>query len=370
VCTFEQGGEFPFAYCCDTGWDSFCAQAAITQIGCARLGFPVCIATSCNPADEGYLRICSDPYGSWSDDETYGDGAGDPNWGDEFNPVGDAIDALTFTAGFYIFAGGDNGPPQVDGDQRELLTTNTQWEGIFSNDRTLQDLWEGVTSDEFDTNGDNCSDTLTSAFRVWSFFPPNIVDLHFDLTQEVVAVSPGISKIVQTLEIRNDHPDAYTFEIVRHIDGDIPYPRAGDFFFDDSVGTGTNGLPALDRFVFMHNTGDPDEGVTLSVSSDVTDEIYYGCILTHDPDTAAGPCVPHGYGTDTQIWDAWGVPCAWENYIPTAMPTGGLYDIDGQSGTLNNDGSIGLEARVINLAGSGGTTTVIFTTTYGDDIPH
>ncbi|MHC4717237.1 MAG: hypothetical protein ACYS5V_09725, partial [Planctomycetota bacterium] len=146
--------------CCTVEWDQTCADLAISE-GCALLGYPVCIATGPDNAAAGYLKICSDPYGSWSDDVSYGAGEGDPNWGDEFLPAGSTLQPATFTVGFYIF---------VSDTHRELLTTNDEWKlnitGGPMDDDSLVSQYDGVTSLEYDDNGDGVSDRLESSFTV------------------------------------------------------------------------------------------------------------------------------------------------------------------------------------------------------------
>jgi hypothetical protein len=322
-----------------------------------EIGQPVCIATGPDADADGYLKICADPYGAWSDDAEYGAGEGDPAWGDEFKPLGSARRQATFTANFYIFKGGAPGPPQVDGTHRILLTTNDKLkQSIAPDDGSLVAELTGSGSEATDTNGDGVDDTLTSEFTVVG----DGVDLAIHLIQKVESggdLPEGISLMTQTLVIDNNGP-AVDFELLRHMDPNLPWQGGTDFFLNDSVGTETNGSSA-DRHVVQREPGTEREGVVVSSPHG---DLYYGAINTHDPDGPEGPCVAMGYGTDTQIYDAWGVPCAWQNYIAFVG-----YDIDGYSGNQQKDGSIGLEMPI--SIGAGGQETVVVETRYGPPEP-
>ena len=82
--------------------------------------------------------------------------------------------------------------------------------------------------------------------------------------------------------------------------------------------------------------------------------------------------MPYGFGTDTQVWDAFGVPAGWVNHI-----AGVGYDTDGESGaspsgsTDPRDGFMGLSIDVSLGAGLGpaASTTVIVHHTYGSTTP-
>ncbi|MHC4775108.1 MAG: DUF7901 domain-containing protein [Planctomycetota bacterium] len=334
--------------CCTAAWTLDCAGIAVSE-GCAPGGQPVCIATGTDNTAEGYLKICSDPYGSWSDDARYGAGEGDPNWGDEFLPAGSTLQPATFTVGFYVF---------VSDTHRELLTANDAWKqnvnGEVVDDDSLVSQYDGVTSLEYDDSGDGVSDRLESSFTVAGAG----VNLQVDLTQKVTtggSLPAGVSVMTQTLVINNLDAQEISFELLRHLDGDLPWDDDPDFQLDDSPGTGTNAAP-LDRHIYQHEVG--SEAQSLTISSDHGDQ-YYGCINTHRPPAST---VTMGYGTDTQTWENYGVPVGWENYIAFVG-----YDTDGETGDQQNDGSIGLEMPV-TIPGLG-QETVIVRTTYGATTP-
>ena len=83
---------------------------------------------------------------------------------------------------------------------------------------------------------------------------------------------------------------------------------------------------------------------------------------------AGGP-PPYNFGTDTEVFDAFGVPATWLNNI-----AGVGYDTDGVSGTNPagstppEDGFIGISMGSITL-GPGESTTLNVRFTYGQDFP-
>ena len=83
---------------------------------------------------------------------------------------------------------------------------------------------------------------------------------------------------------------------------------------------------------------------------------YYGGF---NGDMPGGMDPAMGFGTDTQVWDAFGVPTNWRNYLTNVG-----YDTDGQSGQApNQDAFTGLEFQV-DLAASG-SSSITVVTTYG-----
>ena len=112
------------------------ADAAVS-FGCA-IDIPfLCMATGPDPTADGYLAICPDPYGSWSSDGFCGaqcSGAGDSNWGDDYNPIGGLTNAeASFTNGLFFFQRDDMG----NGITRELLSNIIAWQGVFDADESV-----------------------------------------------------------------------------------------------------------------------------------------------------------------------------------------------------------------------------------------
>jgi hypothetical protein len=353
-------------FCCDTEWDQNCADAAALNLSACVPnlcpGTPVNIATGASSAVDGYLRVGADIYGSFTS-TTYGAGLGDT-----YNPVG-ALGPMeaTFSTGLFMFA--DLSGDGIN-DARELLSQNATFQAACASDNTFirQNLACGAP---FDTNGDAVADTVTSSFRVLA--PTGEIDVGFDVTQEVNSLSGG-AELVQTYVISNNLGTPASFFLIRHIDMDLLWDPGADFT-NDSVGTGTNGNPSLERYVFQREAGMPETSITLS-SPDGTS--YTGNKGGIDPD-GAGDCNAYGYGTDCVFWDAFGLTgniggandtSCWIDHI-----AGVGTNVDGESGPdagdpvacVPCDGMILLEIPV-SLGGSD-TATVVVRTTYGSNAP-
>ena len=361
-------GGFNILCCQDVplGWIQQCADAAV-DLGCApEPGGPICMFT--NGGDltvDNALVVCSDPYGSWSADGFGGDGAGDLLWGDDYNPIGAEVNAeASFTNGFFFF--------DLENAQRELLSNIIDWQGAFDPDATLERTILGKGSVFFDTDADTFTDRLESSFIVTGAG----TDVTFDLVQQISQVIPAggtpVSVLTQTYTITNNSGAPKSFLLVRHLDLDLVWN--GSTFSDDSVGTGTNDNPGLGTYAYQGEEG-ADPGTYITVAAETTGGQYYGSKSGIDPD-GPGPGPTNGAGTDTQQWDAYGVPIGWENYI-----AGVGADIDGESGPgpiaippatggPGADGSIGISIPV-DLAGAGPASTmeVVVTTTYGANSP-
>jgi hypothetical protein len=141
------------------------------------------------------------------------------------------------------------------------------------------------------------------------------------------------------------------------MDADLVW--TGDFT-NDSVGTGTNGSP-LERHVYQQEAGNAATAITLSSP---TGDAYVGAKNTVDPDGAGGSPA-YGFGTDLQIWEAFGIPTGWRNNIANVG-----YNTNGNSGALPaEDGHVHLEIPVTLAAGPGTSTTVTVRHTYGATSP-
>jgi hypothetical protein len=225
-----------------------------------------------------------------------------------------------FTSGFFIFSG----------TQRELLSESAAWQGVFAADASLS---RSITSPNApsDTNGDGVDDSLQSAFRVSG----GAVNLAFALQQRVQTAGPGVSLLQQTYSITNNGAASLAFSMVRNMDADLLW--SGDFA-DDNVGTSMHGA-GLGPFVYQNEVGDLSQAITLS---SVTAGSYYAGKNGVDPDGAGGGPA-YGFGTDVQIWNAFGLPTTWQNHV-----AGVGYNLNGDSGAAppgsaaTPDGFVGL----------------------------
>jgi hypothetical protein len=337
------------AFCCINFWSQACATAAIDQ-GCApEPGGPVLIATGPDSLVEGYLQVKSDPYGAWSD-SSFG---GTPNGSDQFNPdsSGDDLAVASFANGFFMFL--------RDTNQRELLCNLVDWQEVFGPDDSLD---REITSINLpsDTDGDTVFDQLNSQFHVTGAG----VDLTFNVQQNVKQQIPldgtAVSTIEQTYVITNNLASPVTFVLLRNFDGDLVWQ--GSTFSNDSVGTATNGSPG-DRYIYMMEAGVPNTAV---VQSSPLANAYVGSKATLNPDPNDPNCPDMGAGTDTQDWDAYGVPDCWRNYIANVG-----YNTDGDSGpSPGADAHTSLELVVTVPGTPGPAVTVEVLHTYGQASPY
>jgi len=305
---------------------------------------PTPIATGPSSLEDGWLEVSPDPYGSWY--VPFSGASGDNE--DRFNPAGALSSApAAFTSGFFFFSGG----------QRQLLSRSGDWQGVVGGSQAVSVTVENSASD---TDADGIDDTVTSSFQIID----GGTDLTFDLTQHVEKVDTTVSLLTQEYVITNNSASPIDFTLVRAFDGDLVW--TGDFT-NDTVGTNTNDTPG-ERHVFEGEPGLPEASIALSSPQGGP---YYGGKNGVDPDGGGGS-VPYGFGTNADVWDAFGVPAGWVNNI-----AGVGYDTDGESGSTPpgsvnpQDGFIGLSIDVSLGAGLGPTasTTVIVHHTYGSISP-
>ncbi len=332
--------------CCLGGWFQQCANAAIS-LGCAaEPGPPVCIATGDDSAAPAHLEVCPDPYGAWT-------APGYDGAGDRFNPVPGTLPLAddAFTAGTYLF--------RQPAGQRELLATSLSWQNVVGADASLQ---REITSESiaFDDDGDTVADRLASSFHVTG----TGVDLSFDLDQavdEAIVDDLAVGVLTQTYTITNNGASPVDFTLVRVYDGDLLWTDGGPGdFSNDAVGTASG----LDLSVFLREAGTPVTAVTMSSASATA---YVGAKNGIDPDGVKGPGPAMGFGTGTELWDAYGMPGSWRNFI-----AGVDYDIDGESGPSPPDCTDPCDAHIVleipvSLAPLGSTVVVIRHTYGGGD---
>jgi MYXO-CTERM domain-containing protein len=320
-----------------------CAAGAVLVLSSAANAVFMPLATGPDPLVDGYLMISPDDYGSWAH-TTFGGG------GDLFNPAGalGPLDA-TFTSGFFLFTGGG----------RELLSDNqVSWQdGLgFSGDGSLnRSIIAGLTTS--DTNGDGIDDMATSSFAVTGG-PTN---LRFELSQRVVSAGGGVSYMQQDYTVTNNGSEPIDMNLVRVFDGDLLWDPDGDFG-NDEVGTTMHGA-GLGTYVFEQDASDPS--ITAITLSSLAGNAYFGAKRGVDP---GGAGLPYDYGTDTEVWDNFGMPANWVNHI-----AGVGYNTNGVSGTNPPgsgdpaDGYVGLGLDI--SLGSEDSMTFTVYHTYGQNTP-
>lgn len=298
------------------------------------------IATGTDQNVDGFLSIAPDDFGQWAS-VTFSGG------GDIFNPAGAFLPLeATFTSALFLFV-----PSR---SQRAVLTENPDHLGtVFDGSLTLAVTSPSVGSD---TNGDTVDDTLMSSFTATG----TDTALSVDLTQSVTELVAGVSAVVQQdYTITNDAAMSADLVLARVYDGDLLWD--GDFS-NDQVGTGTNAGPG-DTYVFEQEASDPATSVTLSSPIATS---YFGGKNGVLPGLGAPP---YNFGTDTEVFDNFGVPTSWVNNI-----AGVGYDTDGVSGTAPagstapEDGFAGLGFQLTLPPGATATVTVYHT--YGQERPE
>ena len=293
---------------------------------------PIMIATGPDITADGYLEVLPDEYGSF--------GSVDPSlsW-DIFTPLGLPPQFTTFSSGLFLF---------IDALERELLSDLELWQDILTPDTSLT---RTVTAANVasDTTGNGVNDTLTSSFRV----DGASTALAFDLLQSVSAAGAGAAVLHQEYTVTNEDSVAITFVLVRAYDGDLLWSGS---FEDDVVGTTMHGA-GLGAYVYKQEDGNPGTAVTVSGTEGRN---YYGCKNLVEPPGGPPAC---GFGTDLQVWDAFGIPASWENFIANVG-----YNTNGESGaTPLGDAGAGLDWEITLEPLE--STTVTMLHTYGRNAP-
>ena len=354
--------------CCTSEWDAACAAIAVALNCVPPPGQPSNLATGPDETVDGYLRIGTDDFGSWA---LPGFGGA---LGAYFNPVGDEpLATPDFAQHFSVYR-------QAAGEG-ESLTTNFELDDLCTNNNSMT---RGITtlSVSTDTNNDTVNDTKVST---WELISQSGMDTSWVLTQHVFNATPKGGPLVAIVtfgfEITNNTGTPVDFILNRHLDIDSFMGPGG--FGNDNVGTGTNGAPGLDRFVYQGELGHPEWTITLSSP---TGAVYYGTKQTLNPqgdgcvddvcvggdndgeacvddDFCLGGCTEFSAGTTGIHCLNIGTPDCWKNFIPSVG-----YDTDGDSGgNPGGDASIGLEVPVSIPANDFVIVNVMLT--YGADTP-
>ncbi len=302
---------------------------------------------------QGSLTLTTDDYGSfgvWLD------------WPDLFDmgPQGDPSGEQTFTFATSPFVFID---PSTTGAGTHR--------GVLSTHALLLDLYTDANVFGTVTNPNAIINVRTAAsgFDVQG----DGMNLGWTLTQ---TVSPGFSNpsgqnaiLEQTYTITNNGNETLEFIVVKHIDHDLPGNSGGPFQLDDLVGVDFSEFGRAQVYAQVREF--PLGAIVLRTREDVrldprtVDFVYYvGRQNAPTPpgnfDYPGGECPPHGYGTDTQIWDNYGVPNCWKNFVP-----GVGYDVPGQS-HVDADGGAFIGLQVEAALPPGETYEVTFVTSYGN----
>ena len=309
------------------------AGAGSGDLGAGLPRAPIVIATGPDNSADGYLEVAPDEYGSFG---SFGNLNGFPF--DMFKPVGLTLELTTFTSGLMLF---------IDGTERELLSDMQEWHDVLVGGTLNRTITAANVAS--DTTGNGVNDTVTSSFEV----DGTGVALAFDVTQSVSTAGAGAAVLHQEYTITNEDSMAITFVLVRAYDGDLLWSGS---FEDDVVGTTMHGA-GLGTYVYMTEDGNPGTAVTVSGAEGRN---YYGCKNLVEPPGGPPAC---GFGTDLQVWDNFGIPTSWENFIANVG-----YNTNGESGaTPLGDGGAGVDWEI--TLGPGESTTLTMEHTYGRTAP-
>ena len=253
----------------------------------------------------GHLSVNIDSYGAYG------------NWNtayvDSFQASAGGAISPTFAAGIRLFVGGD----------KVLLTDMPQWKAAVPGS-----TWEVViTTRVFNVN----STTAMSAFDVVAGEFDDCIVLSVMLRQVVSSPRPGVAYLDQFYTVMNMSPDLMDVEINRVLDADLTW---GTSTGDDHVG-------ASGEWVYQREPGaNTSQAMALtSGPGGVAHDFYWAGKQSHMP-TGGGPAF--GYGSDTVVFDNFGLPTTWENYVAYVG-----YNTPGDSGlVVGQDGHIGIDWRL------------------------
>jgi hypothetical protein len=273
----------------------------------------------------GHLTANVDAYGSY--------GNMNAAYLDSFEPTGSTRNGPTFSAGFMLFSG----------------TNRVAWTSMPELLATYPTpTWTTAVTTPVANSGAN---TATSAFDVRTVAGGPILSVN--LTQTVSAAVAGVAALTQRYQITNTSGAAQSLIFTRNWDMDLVWDSN---FLGDHVSS--NNVP---NWVTAHEPGSTVQAVTIgSAGGGIAHSFYYAGKQGHTP-SGGGPAM--GFGTDVQIWNNFGLPTTWQNYIPNVG-----YNTNGDSGFVNTDAFMGLEWRV--SLGIGASTTIAVDSVYGSMVPE
>ncbi len=310
---------------------------------------------------DGSLTVTVDDYGSFAD--TFGGG---PQMLDLFNPSPDPLEGelfeefATFATEVFLFID----PSGVgNGTHRAVLSTHAGILSTYPNGNANCEIVQENSTDNLPTSTD-------SEFRCEG----GGSNLTFTLTQTVSSAPGGPNDVAtasleQTYAVTSESLSVVEFILVKHIDADMPWGGGSGFYLDDTVGVdfaelGRPQVYAVDRNL---NTA----AMTLRTREDMwldprtVDFVYYPGKQNlppppGNPNYPDASCPAHDYGTDIQIWDSYGVPNCWKNYVPQVG-----YDVPGQSPVdAEGDSFMGLQLDA-RVTGGEAPYELTFVTQYG-----
>lgn len=297
--------------------------AFVAALVCAALstnGLAQTVAITNGASGAGHLTVNVDAYGSY--------GNFNAAYIDSFEPTGSARNSPVFSAAMLLFSGQD----------RVALTSMAELNTNYSAPTWGKAVTTGVSN--------SGADRATSAFNVLSSLGAPILSV--GLVQTVSPANGGSAILNQIYRITNVSGSTMSFQANRNLDMDLIWDGN---FENDSVGAESP------DFVYAHDSGGIHQGVGLSsgMGNGALHHTYYWAGKQGHTPTGGGPAM--GFGTDVQVWNAFGLPASWQNYVP-----GVGYNMSGTSSMLG-DSHAGLQWNVELTDGA--TVIIDVQTTYG-----
>ncbi len=334
------------------------ALVFILSAGVQSFGAPVTLWNEVT--GDGSLTVTVDDFGSFADGF-----AGGPAMPDLFNPSPDPVEGelfeefATFATEVFLFV-----DPSGDGNgtHRAVLSTHAGILSTYENGNIDCVIVQENSTDNLPTSTDSEFRCTGDGFAIT-----------FVLTQTVSAAPDGphgeaTAELEQTYAVTAEGLAPLDVTLVKHIDEDMPWGGIVNFYLDDIVGADFAELARPQ--VYARDRDLNTAVVTLRTREDMwtdprtVDFVYYPGKQNlppppGNPNYPTAICPVQDYGTDFQIWDNYGVPNCWRNYVP-----GVGYDVPGETPDVQGDSFIGLQVNA-RLADGGNPYEVTFVTRYG-----
>ena len=259
------------------------------------------------------------------------------------------------------------------GTHRGIATSHPDATELYYPDSDPCSIECTVTSPNSGSNGDV---TTSSTFDCTGVG----IDLSFTLTQTVSSFPPGpngeaAALLSQEYTVTNNAAQI-PLTLTHHIDQDMPWGSDPNYHLDDRIGAD---FAELNRFqVYAQD----EELTTAALIFRTPNDVSENPMVTQNPDTGfvdhnyyvgkqnllappgnprfpGGDCPEQDFGTDFQIWNNYGLPNCWKDFVPTAG-----YNIPGISAPgISGDAFIGLQTRI--SIGLNESFAITYQTLYG-----
>ncbi len=317
------------------------------------------ILLSNNIPGDGRLEVSPDAYGA------YQNGYGSAGNGDTFDPPG-AEPPLTpmFSTAFFVFN-------TATLDRVVLSESTASFVANYNTSANPATFTIAVTSPQVgsDSDGDGVTDTSTSSFTITGGNAG--VNLSVTLVQRVYKPAAGVSRFRQTWTFTNNGAAAADLKVMKHVDMDIFATPVGLASWADVAGSiDSVGCQPITVYEREPSPAPPTTPIAFALATPSAGYVYYAARSGYDPD-GAGPDPAMAFGTDFQIWNAYGLPPSWANqtaFVGPAPTTGEDPNEFPVGGVAPNDGFMGYQW--VTSIPAGGNRTFATVTAYGSRSHH